>query len=795
MKSFFSTLLSIAVALGPFAPIPAEARKRVQAPTSFFCPMGALASDYLPTSNKPIGDGCFGAPQAATNGGTGGFKLSNCWTASGTANSYMATPTNYAAANASPLTVSTPWNSPGCEYPVGYYSQNSTLADPAPGGTSAFPDCIASATGSFAGFPVLTCKPTLANSPGGVFTISGYDFSDANGGAWCLPIEFPVGIGTGVTDIVITNNNFKNTTGTCSTWQFNPTMVHEDPSYRTLGIRTKVYNNTFDGNGFVWRSNSGPCAKNIDCNPVQAFLINGPNDIEYNLFTNWIGRTIATNTGTNQNLTENYNLWLGGDVSGPEHGEFTQTFTLGTPNGDAVFVNNNWWQTTGSTTDWDAMVLTTYTVAAGGGWNHILWGHNISIPGFMGGNTNTGTATLTGCSIAAGGSTLVCTGATGGRIGAGQQSNSSGCSNTELQFQLGYLISATGVQGTDWDNAIPGGGQWVSNGGSTWALDGNPPGDVFAITAGISGNTMTVSADPTFSIDPTALQSSNARQASTIFTNANTGSPVNFSNGDAVQAGNNTYHAVTALGATAGNFLISTSFGLSAANLQAAINLAAGSGTTYVTPTNTPDITAGHSNTTITLTNKTTGNAGNTAPSVYTAAGTSAGSFPSATLRGGVTAFTTTVQLNGTPGGAGQYTISGSAQTVPTGSTIFFSMYPYYAGQWSVVNTATCSTLGFVKPTIPAVISYMGGNIFEGSAWTNNLADSSASNVANWLPWYQQVVSPNLPGCVANDMIGADPSNPTFTIFGTQNFDPNKFVTGGVNRWNNTSFVSNLCGP
>ena len=920
MKRLFSLFACIAVLLGPLSAVPAHAffKRAGTPPTYLFCSQGALASFYAPTTNAPIGDGCLTAPQPGVDGSTGGFRITNCWVGSGAGamNSYNGTTTDYGAANSSPLTVSTPWHDPGCAYPVGAKTPIAQLKDPAPGGTptSAIADCVYSATGNFAGFPLLTCNPTLAHYPSGIFTISGYDFgTQANHP--CLAIEFPSAPGAGITEVDIINNHFKNDNGSCSTYIFNPVMIHQNVGYLNNNIITKIYSNTFDGNGFVWRNNQGSCTlKSNSCNVIESIALEGAADLRYNLFTNFIGRTTSTVTGTNQNLTMMYNMFLGGDVSGPEHSEFTQTFTQGTPNGDGIYAYNDFLKTTGSTDTWDALVLTTYTgTYPNGAWNHLVVDHNIIIPGSSGSSTG---GSLTGCSIADGTSTLVCTGATGGKVGTGRNSSTNAC-NGAVTYMLDSLISATGVKGTDWGDAGPGGGQWVSNGGSTWSLDANPPGDVFTVVGGIdngsggAGNTLTVTGAAAYNLDPLSNGTFRLNNADAKFTQTSTnnfvngdtvqvgnntytfdtaiptvaghvlignaalggftksaanlvlaingsGQPnaqailsmsTNFSNGDTLVIGNNTFHTVTSLGVTAGNVLIGASNSATITNLNTALNgtcsttcvtptntpnvtganngggkgtftaITAGSGgnslvstytgggtgsfTTgstfingvgYVAPGTTPNISASSGTTTITFNALVNGPSGNAYASVYTASGTAAGTFPAATFLDGINSVAITAFVGGSTGGNGQYTVGGSAQYVPPGSTLSYSLYPYYAGQWSVNGTQTCGgTQTFQHSVQPAVTSFMGYYIFNGSAITNNLTDDNVVNTTNWTPWYMQVTIAAPPACVANDMVGADPSNPTFTIFGTQNFDMSHLVTGGVNRWNN-SFDANGCG-
>ena len=113
----------------------------------------------------------------------------------------------------------------------------------------------------------------------------------------------------------------------------------------------------------------------------------------------------------------------------------------------------------------------------------------------------------------------------------------------------------------------------------------------------------------------------------------------NFRNGDTIQAGNNTYTAVSVLGSTPGTFLIGPDFATSAANYVAAMSGTAGAGTTYVRATNAPTSYAYTGAgalpyadvNTITVVYQSNGRAGDSQPSVYTPTGTPAGSFQAAT--------------------------------------------------------------------------------------------------------------------------------------------------------------------
>ena len=117
-----------------------------------------------------------------------------------------------------------------------------------------------------------------------------------------------------------------------------------------------------------------------------------------------------------------------------------------------------------------------------------------------------------------------------------------------------------------------------------------------------------------------------------IFTETSTN---NFINNDTIAIGNNTFKFVTVIGVTAGNVLIGANFAASASNLAAAINAGAGSGTLYITPTNTPNVSCIAATTTISFTTIGISLAASAAwTATYTAAGTSAGSFQAVTFIG-----------------------------------------------------------------------------------------------------------------------------------------------------------------
>ena len=104
---------------------------------------------------------------------------------------------------------------------------------------------------------------------------------------------------------------------------------------------------------------------------------------------------------------------------------------------------------------------------------------------------------------------------------------------------------------------------------------------------------------------------------------------------DTFEIGNNTWTIVAAIASTPGSVLKGANFGATMANLVAAINGAAGSGTTYI-PTGVASNCSATFSTTLNITADTIGQPGNSLPTVYTDhGGTSCGSFGAATLTGG----------------------------------------------------------------------------------------------------------------------------------------------------------------
>jgi hypothetical protein len=165
----------------------------------------------------------------------------------------------------------------------------------------------------------------------------------------------------------------------------------------------------------------------------------------------------------------------------------------------------------------------------------------------------------------------------------------------------------------------------------------------------------------------------------------------NFIANDTMQVGNNTYKFVAAIGVTAGNVLIGANFAASASNLAAAVNLGAGSGTLYVAATNTPNITAITGSGYITFLGNLINNilaAGY--PSVYTAAGTAAGTF------GVASPFTTETDFD-------------YIEDADLSAHYKYSTTAAQTWTWQFTNVATNSTAGgfiLLKAAVPAFTPY-----------------------------------------------------------------------------------------
>lgn len=203
--------------------------------------------------------------------------------------------------------------------------------------------------------------------------------------------------------------------------------------------------------------------------------------------------------------------------------------------------------------------------------------------------------------------------------------------------------------------------------------------------------------------------------ASSLFTETSTN---NFLATDTVQVGSKTYTFVASYTNTDGDVTVGASFLLSMGNLIAAINLGAGAGTAYATAmtANTEVSAVMTTNSSFTVTALTDGPGGNSYPSVYTASGTSAGSFAAATLLSGavghaelfglptfpvdiidVLAVAVNVRAQKTAAGAATYQASmklsstevdGPAQPVTTGylTRQFVQTSPPGGGVWTLTN-------------------------------------------------------------------------------------------------------------
>lgn len=124
--------------------------------------------------------------------------------------------------------------------------------------------------------------------------------------------------------------------------------------------------------------------------------------------------------------------------------------------------------------------------------------------------------------------------------------------------------------------------------------------------------------------------------ASQVFTQTSTN---NFINNDTLNLGGKTYTFQTALTNVDGHVLIGANFASSVAHLVEAVTLGANGGTDYAASTSANGqvtVTAGSG--TFTVSALADGTSGNSLATVYTAAGTAAGSFGASTLAGGAAA-------------------------------------------------------------------------------------------------------------------------------------------------------------
>ena len=179
--------------------------------------------------------------------------------------------------------------------------------------------------------------------------------------------------------------------------------------------------------------------------------------------------------------------------------------------------------------------------------------------------------------------------------------------------------------------------------------------------------------DGTDTAATTTVGSGSAGTAATaVFTETSTN---NFLAGDTVKIGGITYTFATTLTGVQGQVLVGAAFANSAANLCAAINGGLGANTNYVPTVTLPPATATTVTSTITVTANSVGTGGNTLASVYTASGTSAGSFAGSTFSGGVNAtdgVTLTAKYTGTLGNGITATITAGTAASSYCITILF---------------------------------------------------------------------------------------------------------------------------
>ena len=212
----------------------------------------------------------------------------------------------------------------------------------------------------------------------------------------------------------------------------------------------------------------------------------------------------------------------------------------------------------------------------------------------------------------------------------------------------------------------------------------------------------------------------------------------NFSNGDTIEVGPNTYTMVTTL-STVHTVLIGKDFAASANNLVAAVNGWNGQQVTYMPSTYGNDAFAGnllvnasYTSGVITFASNYGSPDANFYPSVYTPAGTAAGAFGAATFSGAPTSVQqgmATFQLPGpnTPGGGQEFKVV----TQPTAGIFYgyivgnnLTITSMYSG--SVVAGQPMGTNGGVSP---ATIIMSG----SGTSWIVNNSQtvgSAASPVA-----------------------------------------------------------------
>lgn len=217
MRGAVSSAALLAAVLAS-APAPAQFM-RAGFPLGASCPFGTA-----------LLDGCLAAPAGGT------FQNWSAFSASGVQGALRqsgqtygnTTGTGCAFANCHP-----PWNVPGVDYAVAYYTPLASLADPA---VTQPANCAYSATGNGGLYPRLTCS-------NGVTSVSGYNFA-AVGGHDATQLYFASNVAGSIT---ISNDNFKADVYLCET----PTVG--SASYEIYGANGSgtasfsVLSNEFDG--------------------------------------------------------------------------------------------------------------------------------------------------------------------------------------------------------------------------------------------------------------------------------------------------------------------------------------------------------------------------------------------------------------------------------------------------------------------------------------------------------------------------------------------------------------------
>jgi hypothetical protein len=444
-------------------------------PAFFFCPFGAA-----------VPDGCGQAPQAGLTPGMSGEILhTDCFTPGGFINQVAGTTTNYTS-------VRPPYNVPACDYPVGKYSPDSALLDPA---TVSIPECTYEPTSGANGNGVFLCNITNANP----VTISGVNFGPVGShGCTALVIE-----GTGAAPVSISNNKFLND-GNCAFAQSFAFFIEQ----RNGGQVYDVVSNTFDGNSDGSTIPLSTACPNSPTNSLDCSISNAVNmsslTMQYDAVFNFSNRPINfSNGGTGLNLS--YNFGSRWDARGPlSHSEFLD------PGGTAAMpvatvLHNNFVDATGVVGEGAAMLplgLTdVHSVTA------VKIDGNVNIGSFVGGMAR-GITQIVGCIGGAPPTGSTCDTTTPGsnfyvvsvtapegvnaQVGSGMVLGSelapTSCTSS-IGINSGAFVAAlaTSVSGTT--SAGIGGG-FLGGPGAVFGMDLDFTG--FSVTGSISGNTLTI---------------------------------------------------------------------------------------------------------------------------------------------------------------------------------------------------------------------------------------------------------------------------------------------------------------